>query len=231
MSKDNFNLLTEIDNYIENKEEIYNKIKNTDIEKLIITDDKINRNAISPLNTPSFIDRQSEFHQFLNKQYENNIEISSYLNDKITMLNKTILDNEYVLNKLRNENINTENADNVARRQIEIEHNTLLINRIKTHVLTVSILSVIIMILVCLLNYYNVINKVFVMLISILIIIGNILYILKIYYSKYPRRNDDYMKYLFKTKNDKINTPMNNKLELSENEIKHIDNIIVDITK
>jgi len=199
----NYNLLNEIDNYITDKAEMYDYIKKNDdirdlADELLIT----SPTQMSITNTPDFLERQALFQSFINDQFNNNNKIASYYNKQISSLNKTILDKQAQLARIKQSNIDVNNINNVNKKNIEYSNNELLKLRIIFHILLISCLVTILILLLCILHKYDTISIIILIISCSLLIIALISYIIYIYHTKYPRRYDDYNAFMFKNNQD-----------------------------
>ena len=99
MTTDNYNLLAEIDDYIESKNKIYEELKSSEIESNI----DVNDIDESLIENSDFIEKQNNIKQYFNTQYNNNIVIGEYLDNKIKNLNLEINSKNNELADLRKE--------------------------------------------------------------------------------------------------------------------------------
>ena len=207
--EDNFNLLSEINEYIENKEDIYNQIQTTEINNLVLTDMNDIKTEVSPMEEADTAKRHTSLKQFFNDQYENNIKIGDYYNDKIIELNQLIYKKETEYDNLRTTINKQEITRETAEKALDIEYNNIVINKLVSHILLVVICVLVLMVLLCILKSLGGISGYVVLFIDIVLVVGIMMYISYLLYSKYPRRNDDYHRFEFKTEDE--NKPRNYK--------------------
>lgn len=196
MSSDNYNLLNEIDEYVEKKNEIYESIKMNELKNII--DTNIDRSDLSPDETVDYMERVENLTKFINSQFNNNIEIGSYLDKEINKLNEKLNEKESELNELKNKNNKVLSAKLANEKLMSNEYNNILVNKIINHLLKIVIGGLVIMILLCLLKNNGILSGFFVLLLNIIIILGIIYYIFKTIYSKYPRDGDNFYKFKFR---------------------------------
>lgn len=193
MTTDNYNLLAEIDDYIESKNKIYEELKSSEIESNI----DVNDIDESLIETSDFIEKQNNIKQYFNTQYNNNIVIGEYLDNKIKNLNLEINSKNNELADLRKEKQEYLTHKQTVDKQIDIEYNNITVNKIINYIAKIIIASLIIMILVCMLKDYNVISDFTTILLNIIIMVGLVSYIFYIIKTDYPREADDYYRYKF----------------------------------
>lgn len=193
MTTDNYNLLAEIDDYIESKNKIYEELKSSEIESNI----DVNDIDESLIETSDFIEKQNNIKQYFNTQYNNNIVIGEYLDNKIKNLNLEINSKNNELADLRKEKQEYLTHKQTVDKQIDIEYNNITVNKIINYIAKIIIASLIIMILICMLKDYNVISDFTTILLNIIIMVGLVSYIFYIIKTDYPREADDYYRYKF----------------------------------
>lgn len=200
----NYTLLGDITTYNKEKEELYNKIRSTEINYLINPENQKTANDIkksvlnSDDNTISFY---NNFNEYYNKEYENNISIGNYFNDKILELNNILEDKKKELDKTQLDIKRAEIYQSTTKSLLNSEYNKITIHKIYKHLLLVSICILILINLLIVLNKYNLLESYLVIIISIILILLNIIYIILVLYSKYPRESEDYYRFKFKLDN------------------------------
>lgn len=193
MTTDNYNLLAEIDDYIESKNKIYEELKSSEIESNI----DVNDIDESLIENSDFIEKQNNIKQYFNTQYNNNIVIGEYLDNKIKKLNLEINSKNNELADLRKEKQEYLTHKQTVDKQIDIEYNNITVNKIINYIAKIIIASLIMMILICMLKDYNVISDFTTILLNIIIMVGLVSYIFYIIKTDYPREADDYYRYKF----------------------------------
>lgn len=199
----NYNLLGEITNYNEEKEALYNKIRSTEINYLINAKNQqiasdIKKSVLSNDNTVKFY---NDFNEYYNKEFENNISIGNYFNDKILELNTILEEKKKELDKTKLDIKQSEIHQSTTKSLLNSEYNKIVIHKIYKHLLFITICVLILINLLIILNKYNFIESYLVIILSIILILLNIIYTILVLYSKYPREADDHYRFKFKLDN------------------------------
>lgn len=184
-----FVLLNEITNYIENKEKIFQDIKLKELS--------VNSDESTVTQNGNFLANQEAFNEFFKLQLENNIKIGSYYNTQISKVNSMInklkdqIDMAYLDEKKRKQTSSTN------QKRINIEYNNIVINKLYQHLLLVALVVIITMCTLVALNKYNFIQRGILYIIQIVLSVSIIAYVLFRLYSSHPRQADDYYRFKF----------------------------------
>lgn len=184
-----FVLINEITNYIENKEKLFQDIKLNEIS--------INSEKSNVTQNGNFIANQEAFNEFFKLQLENNIKIGSYYNTQISKVNSMInklneqIDMAYLEEKKRKQSASTN------EKKVNIEYNNIVVNKLYQHLLLVSLIVIITMCCLVALNKYNFIQRSILYIIQIILSICIVAYIIFRLYSSNPRQADDYYRFKF----------------------------------
>lgn len=203
------NLLAEIKTYNEGKEDLYNKIRSTEINYLINSDNQKIANDVKEKvlkgenNTSTF---HNKFREFFNKEYDNNISIGDFFNNKILELQAIIDEKKKELDTTKLNITKSEILQNTTKSYLDIEYNKIVINKIYKHILLIVICILVLLNLLQVLKTYKFIEGYVVMILSIILVLVTIIYIMLVLYSKYPREAHDYNKFKFKLDNKNMDT-------------------------
>lgn len=189
-------LLNSIDNYINNKETNNYIIENVENKTDITTEIEALQNNIT--NITNFY---TELLNLFKSQYENNIEIGNYYDDKIENVNKLILEKKQEIN---DKDIDLEKQTillSTAEKKLDFEYNSLIINKLKSHILYVVICILTIILSLTILKSQAKLSGFIVFMISMILVFFSISYVIYLLNSNHPRKPDEYNQFMFHTTN------------------------------
>lgn len=201
-----FSLLGEITTYNDNKEELYNKLRTTEINNLISAENQALVNDVKSklMSNTSNDTIFNIFKQFFNMEYENNISIGDYFNDKIVEMNdlleKTRRERDAEKLKITESEIRKTTTQTV----LDNEYNKVVINKIYRHILLIIVCILVLMNLICVLKSYGFIDGYVAVILNIILVLITLIYILSILYTKYPRESNEYHRFRFPLDNENM---------------------------
>ena len=204
-------LLNSIDNYINNKEINNYIIENVENKTDIATEKEeleININNITKFYT--------ELLNLFKSQYENNIEIGNYYDDKIENVNKLILEKKQEIN---DKDIDLEKQTillSTTEKRLDFEYNSLIINKLKSHILYVTICILTIILSLTILKSQVKLPGFIVFMISMILIFFGISYVIYLLNSNHPRKPDEYNKFMFHTINSNSDLSSSNLNDIND---------------
>lgn len=191
------NLQNEIDNYINDKNILYGKIKDNELESRLT---KVEYDYRSN----NYLTQIEELEKLIINELNNNDKIYDFYNQKnnelLTLIKnlekeREILKREFEINKFKKSTIT-----NKTNRQ----YNDLKKNKMLNHLLIIVLSIQVLLLIISLVKINDFINIYLYILLYISIIFFTITYVFYIYYSKYPKTVDDIDKYKFKVNNDNL---------------------------